>query len=82
MAPGEGIGYVVPQRISRPGRCVISLRSSKRLVPAVLRVCAGESQILEKRLMFANPANLIKATLDIDEQTFRQGGELEVCLDE
>ncbi len=73
--PGEGIDYVLPQRIdttSKKHPVTFSFRVKEENAQATLRLCQGERVILEKKRRFLTPPEMerlilpVKKTLDVE----------------
>lgn len=77
---GPGVRYVVPQLIDSPGTVELSLRSVEKLAPATLTVRSRDRILLEKRLRYASPPNMIKVTIDVDGGVL-SSREMEVSID-
>ncbi|MDI6916200.1 MAG: FAD-dependent oxidoreductase [Thermoplasmatales archaeon] len=80
VVPGEGVRYVVPQRINRPGKVELMLRAKKPMEPVVLQVTAGKRIILTKKLRCATPSSMIKIGIVIPPRVFASRAALEVRL--
>ena len=73
---GKGIRYVVPQRISKPGKIHFTLRVERPCESPTLRVVSDGKEIMKKKLRFANPANMVEFDVVISANE-----DLEVLLD-
>ncbi|HDN50572.1 MAG TPA: oxidoreductase [Thermoplasmatales archaeon] len=82
IVPSSGVRYVIPQRVDRCGKIQLSLRVQKPGENKMLRVTAGENEILKKRLPWVNPATMIKVDLTIQEGMELASKRLEVTLDD
>ena len=82
IVPSSGVRYVIPQRVDRCGKIQLSLRVQKPGENKMLRVTAGENEILKKRLPWVNPATMIKVDLTIHEGMELASERLEVTLDD
>ncbi len=82
IVPSSGVRYVIPQRVDRCGKIQLSLRVQKPGENKMLRVTAGENEILKKRLPWVNPATMIKVDLTIQEGMELASERLEVTLDD
>ncbi len=80
VAPGRGVRYVVPQIISEPGKVHLTLRAEKPRESSVLHVIADDKELLKKRLLWANPANMIGVDIDIPLEVMTTTQNLEVML--
>lgn len=80
VVPGEGVRYVVPQRINRSGKVELMLRAKKPMEPAVLQATAGNRSMLIKKLRYATPTNMIKVDIDVPPEVFVSRAALEVKL--
>jgi len=81
VIPGKGVRYVVPQKVSHPGIISLTLRVKKPMEGVTLHVIAGKEELLKKRLLWANPANMIKINVNIPEEAFSSHA-VEVRIDE
>jgi NADPH-dependent 2,4-dienoyl-CoA reductase/sulfur reductase-like enzyme len=82
VAPGPGIRYVVPQRVTCDGRVQLTLRASKSSDSSILRVNAEGDAIVKKKLRWVNPVNMIKVVVDIPAKFTRETERWEVSLDD
>jgi NADPH-dependent 2,4-dienoyl-CoA reductase/sulfur reductase-like enzyme len=78
---GKGIRYVIPQRITKPGKILFSLRVDSPLESATLKIKSGDKEIYKKKLPWVNPANMVEFNMDFTSEIFSTGKELEVFLD-
>ena len=81
VIPGKGVRYVIPQKVSYPGVISLTLRVKKPMEGVTLHVIAGKEELLKKRLLWANPANMIKINVNIPEEAFSSHA-VEVRIDE
>ena len=79
IVAGSGVRYVVPQRISKCGEVQLTLRAKKPTEASKLYVNSQDKTIFEKKLRWANPANMIKVNVPIKKAASMQ--TLEVALD-
>ena len=82
IVPGKGVRYVVPQRLSECERVHLTLRVEKPQESSMLRVIAGDKELLKKRLPWVNPANMIEIDVNIPSDTIAFMQSLEVTLDD
>ena len=82
IVPGKGVRYVVPQRLSECERVHLTLRVEKPQESSMLRVIAGDKELLKKRLPWVNPANMIEIDVNIPADTIAFMQNLEVTLDD
>jgi len=75
---GEGVRYVVPQRINKSEKIHFTLRVEKPCESPILRVISGGEELLKKKLPWANPANMVGFDLDI---SIKDSKDLEVIID-
>lgn len=80
IVAGEGVRYVVPQRVNRHGNVHLTLRSGKPREPSTLHVIAGDKMLLKKRLPWVNPANMITVDVPIPAEIIKSGQSLEVTI--
>lgn len=82
VVPGSGVRYVVPQRVDKSGIIPLTLRAEKPKENTILRVLAGEKELLRKKLPWVNPANMTRVEVDISAETIASTQTLEVTIDE
>jgi thioredoxin reductase len=82
VIPGRGIRYVVPQHITKSGRTKMTLRAVKPGASSLLQVVAQEKILIQKKLRWVNPANMIRIAFDIPSEIIANKLKLEVLLDE
>lgn len=75
---GNGIGHVLPQRISGTIDVTLSLRVNRKVDNAVIRVLQGGTVIAEKKLKRALPAEMIM--LPLKAEKLCGSGSLEVSV--
>ncbi|UCD14614.1 MAG: FAD-dependent oxidoreductase [Thermoplasmatales archaeon] len=80
LLSGEGVRYVVPQRINEYGKMQLTLRADKPKDVSTLYVLFGAKEILKKRLPWVNPAIMIKIDVDISSKVLESGQSLEVKI--
>jgi len=78
---GKGIRYVIPQKISEPGKIRFTSRVEKPCESPILRLVSGDKEILKKKLRWANPANMVEFDAVISAETIKSDTALEVLLD-
>jgi len=82
VLPGQNVSYVLPQRIDRSGKVVISLRARTTMKEgALLSVSDGEKEIFRKKLRSAISSTMIRIRVDITEDVLN-GEKLEVGISE
>jgi len=79
---GKGIRYVIPQRITKPGKVSFSLRVGKPQEASMMRVIAGGKEIFKKKLTWVNPANMVEFSFDVTADIVNSEKKLEVTLDD
>lgn len=79
---GKGIRYVVPQRISEPGKIHFTCRVEKPCETPILRVISDDKELLKKKLPWGNPANMIEIDVNIPEETIKSTKTLEILLND
>jgi len=75
---GDGVKYVVPQRISECEELQLTLRAKKPSESSLLCINYRGKIIFEKKLPWANPANMIKVGIPIEKISYMD--TLEVTL--
>ena len=82
VLPGQNVSYVLPQRIDRSGKVVISLRARTTMKEgALLSVSDERKEIFRKKLRSAIPSTMIRIRVDITEDVLN-GEKLEVDISE
>jgi len=82
VLPGQNVSYVLPQRIDRSGKVVISLRARTTMKEgALLSVSDERKEIFRKKLRSAIPSTMIRIRADITEDVLN-GENLEVDISE
>jgi NADPH-dependent 2,4-dienoyl-CoA reductase/sulfur reductase-like enzyme len=82
VSAGKGIRYVIPQRITKPGKVSFSLRVEKPQEASMMRVYADDKEIFKKKLPWVNPANMVEFSFDITDDILYSEKKLEVVLDD
>ena len=79
---GKGIRYVIPQRITEPGKVSFSLRVEKPKEASILRVTSDGKEIFKKKLPWINPANMVEFSFNVPSDIVNSEKNLEVTLDD
>jgi hypothetical protein len=82
VRPRNGIRYIVPQRIDKPGVIHFSLRVEKPKESANIYISSGKKVIFKKKLPWINPANMVEFDIEINNEILLSNKTLEVTLDE
>ena len=82
IIPRGGVRYVVPQQVDKSGRIPLTFRVKRPKENIILRVLAGEKELLKKKMRWVNPANMIRIELDISDETIASTKTLEVTIDD
>lgn len=83
VKPGDGIRYILPQRITKAGLIDFTFRVDKPYQTAVFSLSAIPTQddtrqeIYKKTLRWATPATMERVTIDISDETLKSMGYLE-----
>jgi len=80
VKPGEGVRYVVPQRINQSGSVRFTFRVTQPGESVFLSVVSDDKEIYSKKLRFVNPANMIDFEMNVDKALLRSGSYLEVSV--
>jgi len=80
VKPGEGVRYVVPQRINQSGSVRFTFRVTQPRESVFLSVVSDDKEIYSKKLRFVNPANMIDFEMNVDKALLRSGSYLEVSV--
>jgi NADPH-dependent 2,4-dienoyl-CoA reductase/sulfur reductase-like enzyme len=78
IIPGNGIKYVIPQFISKSGEINFDFRVNKPSELSRLSVSSGNKKIFEKKIICANPANIIKVKVPITKTTVSKSFEVKL----
>jgi len=78
---GNGIRYVIPQRVNKPGKVHFTLRVEKPKEASTLRIINKDKEIFKEKLQCVNPANMIEFNFDISADVILSSENLEVKLD-
>lgn len=82
LAPGTGVRYVVPQKVTEGGTMQLTLRAEKPGEVSTLRVIVNDKELFKKKLPWVNPANMIKVDVDIPSEVAKSGQSLEVTIND
>ncbi len=82
VVPGNNVRYVVPQRVDTSGMIQLTLRSEKPLGSLRIQVTLDDKEIVNKKLLWVHPANMIKIDVEIPAMTITGNETLEVKLDD
>lgn len=82
VLPGNGVRYVVPQRISTKGIVHFTLRVDKPRAPVILKVMSGEKELFKKNFLGVNPVSMISVDVDIPSEIVRGGNDIEVKIND
>jgi NADPH-dependent 2,4-dienoyl-CoA reductase/sulfur reductase-like enzyme len=78
---GEGVRYVIPQKINRSGMTHFTLRVVKPREFVTLKVLDADKVFYKKKLRYVNPASMIEMDIDIPRATLKSSKSLEVIID-
>ncbi len=78
---GRGVRYVVPQLVDRSGMIPLTFRVERPKENIILRVLAGEKELLRKKMRWVNPANMIRIEVDISAEIIASAQSMEVTID-
>ena len=79
---GEGVRYVIPQKINNAGKISLKLRVTEPKVTPRLRITINNQELYNKKLPYANPANMIIFDLIVSEDIIQSGYSLEVAIED
>ena len=82
LVPGTGVRYVIPQKVTEDGTTQLTMRAEKPREASTLRVIAKDKEILKKKLPWVNPANMIKADVEIPFEVVKSNQSLEVIIND
>ena len=82
LVPGTGVRHVIPQKVTEGGTTQLTMRAEKPREASTLRLIAKDKEILKKKLPWVNPANMIKADVDIPFEVVKSGQSLEVIIND
>ena len=80
IKPGKEIKYVIPQKLTKPGKVSFTLRVEKPKESTTLKILSKEKTIFKKKLPWVNPANMITIPVNIPDEIFKKTKNLEVKL--
>ena len=80
--PGKGVRYVVPQHVNENGNVRLTLRAKRPGETSVLKVVTGTKEILKKKLLWVNPANMISIDFDVSPEIMSSSHTIEVIIDD
>lgn len=80
VKPGEGVRYVVPQRINQGGIVHFTFRVTQPRESVFLSVVSNDKEIYSKKLRFVNPANMIDFEMNVGKALLRSGSSLGVSV--
>jgi thioredoxin reductase len=78
---GNGIRYVIPQRVTKSGKVHFRLRVEKSKENSTLHIVDKNKEIYEKKLSFVTPSNMIGFDFNITTDLLKSSENLEVVLD-
>ena len=82
IIPGGGVRYVVPQLVDKSGMIPLTFRVEKPKENTILRVLAGDEELLRKKMRWVNPANMVRIEVDISAETIASAETLKVIIDD
>ncbi len=82
IIPGDGVRYVVPQLVDKSGMIPLTFRVEKPKENTILRVLAGDEELLRKKMRWVNPANMVRIEVDISAETIASAETLKVIIDD
>ena len=80
VKPGKGLRYVIPQKITSPGKIRFTFRAIRPKESSNVLFRIGKKEIFKKKLLWVNPANIIDITIQISEKLIKSKEDLEVSL--
>jgi NADPH-dependent 2,4-dienoyl-CoA reductase/sulfur reductase-like enzyme len=78
--PGNGVRYVIPQRISKSGKIHFTLRGVNPCGKTILRLMMGQKELFMKKLFWVNPVSIISFETFIPPEIFHSNDIIEVTL--
>jgi len=82
VIPSGEIRYVVPQQVDKPGIVPLTFRVKRPTTNGILRVIAGDKELVCKKMRWINPANMIRFEVKITTEIFASAETLKVIIDE
>ncbi len=79
---GNGVRYIVPQRISTFGKVHFTLRTDKPRGPVKLRFTSGKRELVKKIFLGLNPVSMISADVEISSEILMEGNDIEVKIND
>ena len=80
IVAGEGVRFVIPQKITEKGLAPLTMRVLKPCENVVLIIKAGDKKLLTKKLPYVNPANMIRIELDTTDKSLANINSIEVMV--
>ena len=80
LQAGDGVQYIVPQKITRPGKIRCTLRVKKPQKNVILKATSKDKEIITKKQRFVNPANMISFSVPISEKMLDEAKVVEVAV--
>lgn len=80
MVAGKGVRYVLPQQVYSTEKVRFSFRVQQPGTKKTLRMVAKDNVIVEKKLPFVNPANMVSVDVNLPKEIISNGGSVEVSL--
>jgi hypothetical protein len=79
IRPGNGVGYVLPQRVSGDRDFVLSLRVSEPCRDKAVLIRDGEKKVKRKKMVRLHPAEMIR--IPVKAGKLEDVSSLEVCVE-
>jgi thioredoxin reductase len=80
VLPGNGVRYIVPQRITTIGIVHFTLRVDKPRDAVNLRLTAGKKELGKKKFLRVNPVSMISIDVKIPSEILMNGSNIEVNI--
>jgi len=82
VQPGEGIRQIVPQVINKAGKIKFNIRVSKPYKSKTFYLKVDNKIIYKKKINWANPANMISFSAEINSVLLKSNKTMEALLDD
>ncbi len=77
---GDGIRYVIPQKINKKGFVHFTFRVNKPQTSVTLLLKYSGKEIYSKKIRFVNPSNMVEFDFEINDEMIKSNNDLEVSI--
>ena len=82
VKPHTGIRYVIPQKITEPGKVHFTLRVKKPTGKINLKIVSNNNELFKKKLLWTNPASMVEFDFEVSDDLINNRKDIKVVLDE